>query len=251
MSETASRNLFQRIAAAAKSLNGGVHKDVTVTFGDRYKAVGHGQVVERTRDVLLDHGVLYFVHDDDGTVLDVGTTAKGSPVNIVHGRFIVEFVNVDNPTETKMVRTRATGIDSQDKAYPKASSYAKKLVVMQVLQLFGSDDAQDEERLPEPVALTPSAVPTKDEIRQLANRSGVALSEVQTWCLLHGAPVFGNLTESDRIACREWLKAGGKPFDHAAPAPATALKLLDKPPATATVAEFLDMYQAQQGQGGK
>lgn len=226
-----SKNLFQRMRDAAAALPGGVHKDVEVTFGERYKAVGHGQVVERSRKALLDAGVLYFVQTLDSSEWDKGKTATGKDITVFFGDFDVVFVNVDAPDDRYAVRIRSQAFDTQDKAFPKASSYAKKLAVMQALQLFGDDDAIDEDRVPdnvEPVgrkskATKPPAAeppqqrqaPTFKELVTEGARSGGITENMIRLYLLHthglapGAKVDdAKLAEAFRDAWT-WIRGGG------------------------------------------
>ena len=122
-----------------------------------YSYVRHDDVIREVRSVLLRHRVIMTVNTIDHKLEMVqGMTRpaeRRAPFTQIE--VSVAFVNIDNPEDTVVVNGVGYGIDTQDKGAGKAFSYAVKYALLKTMMLETGED--EEERLPEPLEVNPTA----------------------------------------------------------------------------------------------
>lgn len=157
-------NIYQRINEVRKRV-AYLKKDKQV---ENYKAVSNDQVVSETRQWFVDLGILVLPSVVPGAVtLDTGArTQKGNIGWRYEGHFVVEFVNVDDPTDRISVEVDAHANDYGDKAPGKALSYATKSAVLKVLYLETGEN---------------------DEAREVMNLAPRDVVDDEEWASLLGA----------------------------------------------------------------
>ncbi len=141
---TSTLNIYQRINEIRKAVHY-IQKDKRVGGGEGgYLAVTHDAVTSLVRDHLVAQGVLVVPTLLSAETQLTGTaTAKGVPFIRYEAKYRFEFVNIDNPTDKFPVDFEAHAIDQGDKAPGKALSYAKKAVILKVLEIESGDDEED------------------------------------------------------------------------------------------------------------
>lgn len=141
-------NLWQRLNAIKRAVPY-IEKDEKKVDG-MYNAVTHDAVTAATRDAFIEHGVLVLPTEISSVTVDSGmVTGKGNPIIRFEGKYSIEFINIDNPSEVLYVPLTAHALDQGDKAPGKALSYATKAAVLKALQIeTGVNDEGREESKP-------------------------------------------------------------------------------------------------------
>lgn len=158
------RNVYQRFHAAMLEVGYVQKEDKKVN--NQYTYASHDGVVKAVRPAILKNRMIItskilkktlrlqevhetiMVYDKASGGKIPLTDASGVPqvktsvgyVCTMHMRF--RFVNIDNPKEKISAEGYGMGIDPQDKATGKASSYAKKYALLNALLLETGDDPE-------------------------------------------------------------------------------------------------------------
>jgi hypothetical protein len=138
-------NIYQRINEVRKKATY-VQKDKTVA-GQNYKAVTHDAVTALLRNHLIDQGIVIVPRLMASSVENIGATSNGTVIIRYTGKYEVDFVNCDDPTDRVTVPGEAHANDFGDKAPGKATSYATKYAM---LKLFSIETGEDDEGRVEP-----------------------------------------------------------------------------------------------------
>lgn len=139
-------NIYQRINEVRKAV-GYLKKDAKVKGGQSYTAMSHDKVTAAARGHLIEHGILVIPTQTDATFIDTGRKTKsGTPFIRVDCWFSFDFVNIDEPTDRFTTTIFSCAEDTTDKGPGKAISYAKKMVMLKVLEIESGDN---EEKRPE------------------------------------------------------------------------------------------------------
>lgn len=138
-------NLYQRINEVRKGI-AYVQKDKSVSTGasGSYKAVSHDQVTALVREHMVKHGIVSYpsLVDSLMNLPMVDVDGKQAKQMRYEATYDFTFCNVDNPSESLVIRIQAHAMDNADKAPGKALSYAKKYAL---LKLFEIETGEDEE----------------------------------------------------------------------------------------------------------
>jgi len=103
---------------------------------ENYMAITHDVVTAETRDWFVEFGVLILTSEISSEMLDTGCKSqKGNPLYRFEGKYRIDFVNCDDPTERESVALTAHANDYGDKAPGKALSYAVKSAILKVLMI--------------------------------------------------------------------------------------------------------------------
>lgn len=124
-------NIYQRINEIKKEV-AYVKKDAAV---QGYKAVTHDMVTAATRSAMVKHGVVATQTLIDSSLEVAGNTAKGSPIYLYKAKYLIKFVNIDDPKESVDVTIESHALDHGDKGSGKAMSYAMKYAKLKVFDL--------------------------------------------------------------------------------------------------------------------
>lgn len=136
-------NVYQRLNEIKKAVKY-IQKDKKV---ESYMAVTHDAVTALTHDDFVKWGVIVEPHElSSVTVITGMTTAKGIPYVRFEGKYRVDFVNVDTPSERASIDVTAHALDHGDKSPGKGLSYATKAAVLKMLQLESGETEADEAR---------------------------------------------------------------------------------------------------------
>lgn len=134
-------NIYQRINEVMKKVDY-VKKDTTVSGGGSYKAVTHDNVTGLIRPHLVEFGVVIRVEQLSGSLLQLRAPKEDIKMHLYMGKYAVDFVNIDNPTDFLRVIFQAHAADTGDKAPGKAASYAVKYAL---LKTFSIETGENEE----------------------------------------------------------------------------------------------------------
>ena len=134
-------NIYQRINEVRKAVDY-AKKDKAV---EGYRAVTHDQITALTRDHLVAQGIVIVPVLTAQKVELTGTqTSRGTPFIRLEASYRFDVVNVDDPNDKFSAEIAAHAIDHGDKAPGKALSYAKKALMLKLLEIESGDE--DEER---------------------------------------------------------------------------------------------------------
>lgn len=132
-------NIYQRILGVMGDLSYIQKGDKTVN--GQYRFASHDQVTAALHPMLVKHGLLAIP----------SIMALEQEGNRTKAQISMNFINVDNPTETVSVVHYGYGVDSGDKGPGKAVSYATKYAYLKTFCLeTGEDPDQDAKALYEP-----------------------------------------------------------------------------------------------------
>ena len=127
---TKTLNIHQRINAVMQDIAYVQKEDKKVN--NQYKFVSHDAVTAAVRPHLVTHGITVIAsvanHNQDGNRTEVD--------------LVVNFHNIDDPSDTVSVNVFGYGVDQQDKGPGKAFSYAKKYAFLQTFCLETGDDPE-------------------------------------------------------------------------------------------------------------
>lgn len=133
-------NIYQRINAVQRAI-GYIQKDRSVsTGGGSYKAVSHDAVIAMLRPHLIERGIV--VSTSLGLDSEFDLPIEGSKQRLFRAKFVVSFINIDDPQDRLMVTIPSHALDSGDKAPGKSISYATKYAL---LKTFALETGEDEE----------------------------------------------------------------------------------------------------------
>jgi hypothetical protein len=133
-------NVYQRINEVRKQV-AALRKTKSV---ETYKAITHDQVTAETRDHFVTAGVIFVPKLVEQKTVDTGTKTKGG-TPFVRCEAVYDFavVNSDDPADQFTARILAHAIDHGDKAPGKVLSYAKKALILKLLEIESYDADED------------------------------------------------------------------------------------------------------------
>jgi hypothetical protein len=132
-------NIYQRINEVRKAVEK-VAKDKKV---EGYMAVTHDQVTALTRDHLVAQGIVIVPRLLSERTVPTGTfTSRETPFIRYEATYEFDVVNADEPKDQFSARIGVHAIDHGDKAPGKALSYAKKALVLKLLELESVSDEE-------------------------------------------------------------------------------------------------------------
>lgn len=132
-------NIYQRINEVRKAIDK-IAKDKKV---ETYMAVTHDQVTALTREHLVTHGIVIVPRLLSERTVPTGTfTSRDTPFVRYEATYQFDVVNADNPEDQFSAVIGAHAIDHGDKAPGKALSYAKKALVLKLLELESVSDEE-------------------------------------------------------------------------------------------------------------
>lgn len=133
-------NIFQKLLAISTEINR-VAKNLTVKAGaETYKAVGEADVLTAVKPLEDSFGV--YSYPVSREIIDSGIheTKSGTKMLFMREKVVYRFVNVDNPAEYVDMESIGDGMDSQDKAPGKATTYADKYALLKAYKIQTGED---------------------------------------------------------------------------------------------------------------
>lgn len=165
------QNIFQRVRQVMMKV-AYVKKDKAV---ENYMAVTHDMVTAMVRPHFLEAGIVISPRVLSAQMVDTGRKSKsGNPAMRYEGRFQIDFVNTDAPTDRITVELDAQADDYGDKAPGKALSYATKYAILKLLMLETGEN--DEGRIAKDETLGEAEEIKLQELRDAALNGTDALS---------------------------------------------------------------------------
>jgi hypothetical protein len=149
-------NIYQRINEVRKKVDYATKNKAV----EGYKAVTHDQITSLTREHLVAQGIVIVpVLTSQRTELTGTQTSRGTPFVRFEASYRFDIVNADDPTDKFSAEIAAHAIDHGDKAPGKALSYAKKALVLKLLEIESGDGDEDreEQHKPKESKVTPNA----------------------------------------------------------------------------------------------
>ena len=142
-------NIYQRINEVRKAVEK-VAKDKKV---EGYMAVTHDQVTALTREHLVAQGIVIVPKLLSERTVPTGTfTSRDTPFVRYEATYQFDVVNADDPKDQFPAVIGAHAIDHGDKAPGKALSYAKKALVLKLLELESVSDEEGRQEQHKPTA---------------------------------------------------------------------------------------------------
>lgn len=125
-------NIYQRINEVRKAVDK-IAKDKKV---DSYMAVTHDNVTALTREHFVTHGIVIVPKLLSERTVATGTfTSRDTPFIRYEATYQFDVVNAEEPADCFASVIGVHAIDHGDKAPGKALSYAKKALVLKLLEL--------------------------------------------------------------------------------------------------------------------
>jgi hypothetical protein len=140
-------NIYQRINEVRKAIDK-IAKDKKV---ESYMAVTHDQVTALTRDHFVAQGIVIVPRLLSERTVATGTfTSKETPFIRYEATYQFDVVNADDPKDFFSAVIGAHAIDHGDKAPGKVLSYAKKALVLKLLELesVSEEEGRQEQHKP-------------------------------------------------------------------------------------------------------
>lgn len=132
-------NIYQRINEVRKAVDK-IAKDKRV---EGYMAVTHDNVTALTREHFVEQGVVIVPKLLSERTVPTGTfTSRETPFIRYEATYRFDVVNADDPKDCFDAVIGAHAIDHGDKAPGKALSYAKKALVLKLLELESVSDEE-------------------------------------------------------------------------------------------------------------
>lgn len=143
--QVASPNLYQRMLQVSTEVMN-VEKNTTVSTGksSSYKAVADYDVVVAVKKAEAKYGVISIpvsqelVDTQIMTYTDNYGNQKSQFVDIV--KVTMQIINADDPADNVIVSAFGRGIDSGDKGFGKASTYARKYCLLNAYKIATGED---------------------------------------------------------------------------------------------------------------
>ena len=125
-------NIYQRVNEVRKAVDK-IVKDKKV---ESYMAVTHDNVTSLTREHFVEQGIVIVPRLLAERTVNTGTfTSRETPFIRYEATYAFDVVNADDPKDLFTAVIGAHAIDHGDKAPGKVLSYAKKSLVMKLLEL--------------------------------------------------------------------------------------------------------------------
>ena len=209
MSDYKEFNLYQKILMAAEEI-GNVEKnlEIRVTNNSSYKAVADVDVLKKVKAAEKKFGLVSIPVKQELVKSEIVRTMKQggyeaiSYMDVV--KMTVRIINTDNPTETLEVESFGRGLDTGDKGFGKASTYARKYALLNAYKIATGEDP-DETKSQEQIA-----APTADEVRNtVINYLMNNVDQANQVCGWAGIQSIDDLpTEKVNILYKDWKRRG-------------------------------------------
>jgi hypothetical protein len=138
-------NLFEKIQAVSMEVMN-IEKDMQVGTGNSaYKAVSDTAVISAVKRAEEKYKLISIpikVERIDGDVI-LGTPdqyGKQSKTYVDNIKMTTEIIDLENPSDRISVESFGKGIDTGDKGFGKASTYARKYALLNAYKIFTGED---------------------------------------------------------------------------------------------------------------
>lgn len=140
-------NLYQKIQAVSNEVKN-IEKNMTVGTGSyAYKAVQDIDVTLCVKDSETKYGIISIPVKQELIKSEVIRTIKKENIESITYADIVKMtvriINLDKPEEYIEVESFGRGLDSGDKGFGKASTYARKYALLNAYKIATGEDPDD------------------------------------------------------------------------------------------------------------
>ena len=133
-------NIYQRINAVMKDCD-----YLKKEKAQQGQGVKYDTVIAMLRPLMIRHGIVMVVRQLEMLCV---SGVEGTKQKVYQGRYEVDLVNIDNPSDLVTHSTFAHGMDGGDKAPGKAQTYAVKILLAKGFGIeTGTDDESREEKM--------------------------------------------------------------------------------------------------------
>ena len=141
-------NIFQKMSLVTSEVKN-ISKDMTVGKGNfAYKAVSDNNVTQKINAAEQKFGLVSYAKEIELVESKEIDTTSGSGKEVMYYveivRLTLVIVNMDNKDETLEVKTYARGLDTGDKGFGKASTYARKYALLNAYKLPTGEDLDEQ-----------------------------------------------------------------------------------------------------------
>lgn len=140
-------NLYQRIQAVSNDIKN-IEKNMIVGKGNyAYKAVQDIDVTLEVKEAETKHGLVSIpikqelVRSDIVKVMKDGGGESINYVDIV--KMTLRIINLENPQEFIDIESLGRGLDTGDKGFGKAATYARKYALLNAYKIATGEDPDD------------------------------------------------------------------------------------------------------------
>jgi len=140
-------NLFEKIQAVAGEVMS-IEKDLEVGTGNyKYKAVSDLSVTKKVKEAEIKHKLISIPMKQELVHNEV-IKAAGKEVEKITYSFIIKlttkFIDLEKPADFIEVESFGHGLDSGDKGFGKASTYARKYALLNAYKIATGEDPDQE-----------------------------------------------------------------------------------------------------------
>lgn len=137
-------NLYEKIQAVSNKIKN-IEKDMTVGKGNySYKAVSDVAVTLAVKDAETEFKLLSVPYNQElissETIRTVAADGKESIKFVDNIKMTVKIVDLEEPTNFMDIITFGKGVDTADKGFGKASTYARKYALLNVYKIATGED---------------------------------------------------------------------------------------------------------------
>lgn len=178
-------NLYQKIQAVSNEIKN-IEKNMTVGRGNyAYKAVQDIDVVLEVKKAETTYGLISIPLRQDlvkSEIVRVMKDGGGESIQYVDiVKMTLRIVNLDKPEEYVEVESFGRGLDSADKGFGKASTYARKYALLNAYKIATGEDPDDTKSKEQAAVKKPDE--KKIEVANfLLSDSKVCTSTLQRFC---------------------------------------------------------------------
>ncbi|MDH6304642.1 hypothetical protein M2459_001378 [Parabacteroides sp. PF5-5] len=153
-------NLFEKIQAVANDIKT-IGKDMEVGVGkSSYRAVSDKSVVKKVKEAESRHRLMSIPQKQELISQETIRSVSKDGYESIKYSFVIKlttlFVDLDNPEIQINIESFGHGLDSGDKGFGKASTYARKYALLNAYKIATGEDADNQPSNEEKTAIKPS-----------------------------------------------------------------------------------------------
>lgn len=140
-------NLYQKIQAVSNDIKN-IEKDMQVGTGNySYKAVSDIAVTTKVKESETMHGIISIPIKQEHISSDIVHVQKKEGESIIYVdniKMTLRIIDIENPSNFIDIESFGKGVDSGDKGFGKASTYARKYALLNAYKIATGEDPDSE-----------------------------------------------------------------------------------------------------------
>lgn len=137
-------NLYEKIQAVSNDIKN-IEKNLTVGRGaNAYKAVADSDVITKVKEFETKHRILSIPMSQEllnsESLKKVNDKGAESYVLIDNIKMVTRIIDLDDINQFIDITSLAKGVDSSDKGFGKASTYARKYALLNIYKIATGED---------------------------------------------------------------------------------------------------------------